>query len=307
MSDTENERAEDAAAAPDGSDTAATPDDSAAVPVPGLFCFSCGYDLRGTGSDENCPECGLPVATSVSASMLPADGLRHGPALRKGLVMLAVSLFMIPAIPWLTIGVMAAGSHTNPLWTLSALVLLEHALWVGGVWHASEFAATRPVTLEGRESATAARAGAVVCGVGVVTTVVLLSVAVSHLGRGSTGLLGMAVAMTVVALIGWGVSLLAGSRAVAVALRALRCGSTATALRVTAIIGTAASTLLGLGTVGVGLVLLGDGAGMNFAVPAGYLLFVSVPCVWLCGLAGGVVCTVAAKKVGRQLMRLAAV
>lgn len=105
--------------------------------VAGLFCFRCGYDLRATGSDEHCPECGLPVATSVSSSMLAAEGVRHGPALRNGLVMLAVSLFMIPVIPWVTLGVEVWGPRRAYAWVFALLVAVEHGLWVLGVWRVS--------------------------------------------------------------------------------------------------------------------------------------------------------------------------
>lgn len=36
-----------------------------------LSCHGCGYDLRAHAAEENCPECGLPVAESVRFAALP--------------------------------------------------------------------------------------------------------------------------------------------------------------------------------------------------------------------------------------------
>lgn len=35
-------------------------------PLRALRCSSCDYDLRATPTDQNCPECGQPVAASVA-------------------------------------------------------------------------------------------------------------------------------------------------------------------------------------------------------------------------------------------------
>ena len=102
------------------------------------------------------------------------------------------------------------------------------------------------------------------------------------------------------------VSLLEGSRAVGLALRALRCGRAATALRITAVIGTVVTIAVGLGTLGMSLLFAqnGGGGGEDLITIAGYLLLLGVPGVWLCGLAGGIVCVVASIKVSERLNQL---
>ena len=303
-------------------DTDASADDSSAVsigdstphstsspdaPVAGLLCFRCGYDLRATNSDDLCPECGLSVATSVSSSMLAAEGVTHGPALRTGLVLLAASLFMIPVIPWVAFGVGMGTSLRGFIAVIAVLMTIEHGLWLVGVWRSCGYAAAQPVEHGGRRSAAVARSGAVVCAMAAMVAGILLVRAGNlHGGRELDTAMSYLTVCTTVMLIARMVSLLAGSRAAGVGLRALRCGGTATALRLTAILGTVVSVVVALGTVGARLMILDRGDWQDFGVFAGYLLIFAVPGVWLCGLAGGVVCTVAATKVDRRLKRLRA-
>jgi hypothetical protein len=48
------------------------------VARPGLACVGCGYDIRGMAPDRDCPECGRPIADSLSQAdggvALDADG-----------------------------------------------------------------------------------------------------------------------------------------------------------------------------------------------------------------------------------------
>ena len=141
-----------------------------ADPVVGLLCFRCGYDLRATDSHDLCPECGLPVATSVSSSMLAADGVAHGPRLRSGLVLLAVSLFMIPLIPVITIALGMQGSESGAATLFGLLVAVEHVLWVLGVWSVCGFAAKQPFIKGGRNASVARAAAAVCAGAAVITS-----------------------------------------------------------------------------------------------------------------------------------------
>ena len=282
-----------------------------AAPVAGLLCFRCGYDLRATDSDDLCPECGLPVATSVSSSMLAAEGVTHGPGLRTGLVLLAVSLYMIPVIPWVALGVGLGTSFRGFATTLAVLVGVEHGLWLPGIWRVCGFAATQPDKRGGRRTAAVARVGAALCAAAAVITVVLGVVAVYDGGGADIeAMIGLMVVTTTVMLIARVVSLLAGARAAGLALRTLRCGGTTTALRLTAILGTVASGFVALGTAGLGLLIPGRGFGTrdtgDLAAASGYLLIVAVPCVWGVGLAGGIVCTVAATKVNNRLRQFRA-
>lgn len=220
---------------------------------------------------------------------------------------MAVSLFMIPAIPLVTMGVGASGSEEAAILCFALMVAAEHVLWLLGVWKVCGLAASMNDARQGRRTATVARAAAVVCAAGAITTVFFLAAVAVDAAIAEDRALMLAEAATLVALAGRVMSLLGGSRAVAMGLRGLRCGATAKTLRAAAIFGVVASVCVGLGTLGVSLLLSGVGSRAGFEWMAAYLLIAGVPSLWLAGLAGGIVCTVAATKVNRRLRLLNAV
>jgi len=70
-----------------------------------MLCMRCGYDLRGTDSRDNCPECGLPVEETMRrmaaiTSRIVAKAHRHA---RTWPVIRWISLLLTPPLLWFNV------------------------------------------------------------------------------------------------------------------------------------------------------------------------------------------------------------
>lgn len=57
-----------------------------------LPCVKCGYNLRTRGVDSLCPECGTPVAVSVSPAGSLFASARHAARFQRGMVLIPLSI-----------------------------------------------------------------------------------------------------------------------------------------------------------------------------------------------------------------------
>ncbi len=275
--------------------------------MPGLFCLRCEYNLFATPTDAHCPECGFPADQSLAASMLPHHGAEHRASLKQGLVLLAVSLYAIPVIPLVITGLVFAGTDLPGLSVLFALMVsAEHVFWAMGVGCVCSFAARPEAAKAQQRQAQRARAAAWLCAGFAVATVLVLAVLSNATIDSGWGPVVVLTAMTLLTLAARAVSLLDGSRSAGRGLKALRCGGAGTMLRGAAIFGVLASGSVGLGSLGVGALGWSTGAPRLLGFLA-WLVALGTPAIWLSGLIGGTICTVAAVQVNRRLRETDAV
>lgn len=99
-------------------------------------CRKCGYNLRGLGSDGLCPECGTPIAVSISGDLLRYCEPAWVQRLARGarLIIAGVAVIILGAIASVVIGAVSGIRGTSPA-ILSALAgFAGNALIVIGSW-----------------------------------------------------------------------------------------------------------------------------------------------------------------------------
>ncbi|MEM1354048.1 MAG: hypothetical protein AAGC44_00485 [Planctomycetota bacterium] len=65
-----------------------------------LFCAGCSYNLRGLSPLGRCPECGVPIADSLDARMLPGASHAWIQRVRMGAILGALACFNTVALPF---------------------------------------------------------------------------------------------------------------------------------------------------------------------------------------------------------------
>jgi len=110
---------------------------SEAAPPP--TCIVCGYDLRASPADGNCPECGAAVERSLHGDWLRYADQHWVRAVHRGLSWtwrgVAAVLISIIAMLIFVIGLVVLGSLSlTPLpgWFEGAFIVIVSILWLGG-------------------------------------------------------------------------------------------------------------------------------------------------------------------------------
>lgn len=237
----------------------------------------------------------------------PVQCVIYGNRLRRGLDLIAVSLFLIPVTPCILMLNAAGGSDDHRMIHLGLLIMLEQGLWLVGVRVSTEYAITQPVT-RGRSQrarwATAADALAAM--------LFLLSLSLAL--RFETMYLEVALYVCLgMALVSRGVALWAATGAVSAVLRSL--GLPRIALSLRALAGLACG-LTAAAVTGLGLVLYAEGGAIDGAIDgpraamlreSGFLLLlVGIPSLGGVAILAGSVCTFGAVRLNRKFGRVAA-
>jgi len=235
-------------------------------------------------------------------ALTPVQAVRYGTRLRRGLDLIAVSLFLIPVTPGVLMLTAAMGSGDDRLVRLGLLVMLEHGLWLVGVRVATEYAVTQPAT---RGAARRARWATSVDACAAMLFVLSLALAtrIEHdLVKGGL-LICLAAAMAA-----RGVALWSGTCAIAAVLRSMGLGRVALGLRALAALACGAAAV---SAAGLTLVLYANGGGVSVDARAGMrewgyvLLIVGLPALWCIALAAGGLCTLAAVRLNHRFGRVA--
>ncbi len=108
---------------------------SAAMPT----CIVCGYDLRGSNPEGNCPECGAAVERSLHGDWLRYADQRWVRAVHRGLswtwrgvaaVLISIIAMLVFVIGLAIIG--AVSSTPIPSWFERVFIAIVSVLWLGG-------------------------------------------------------------------------------------------------------------------------------------------------------------------------------
>ena len=231
------------------------------------------------------------------------QSVRDGLRLHRGLDLMAASLLLIPLIPVVLLLNQVLRGGDKHVVRLGLLVVLQQGLWLVGLWVATECARRHAAT---RGVGWGARAAAVVDTLA--TGLYLTGVALATRGDGRFFDLWLSACLVCV-LLARGVSIWAGSVAVAAVLRALCLPRVARGLEMLAALG-----FVGLAatTTGLAMVFLSADAPRADTNHLGgreggfFVLVVALPVLGAAALAAGVWCAVAALRLNHRFGRVAA-
>lgn len=165
-------------------------------------CRGCGYSLAGLIVSQNCPECALPVASSMRGDNLADAGPAYLASLREGSMLMLIALpfsalltivgfFKASVVLWLATGVV-----NNEMWLLMVINLPAGALIALAHWRLT----TPDVSLAATEPGWSARRVARVATVGRLACQFLLLV-FTTLGMSATFTPNMTAASITLAII----------------------------------------------------------------------------------------------------------
>ncbi|MEM9791089.1 MAG: hypothetical protein AAF842_11885 [Planctomycetota bacterium] len=116
-----------------------------------VFCWQCGYSLRTRTADDDCPECGFPIAKTLAEQRLMFGRANTTAEFVSALRLLAVSLFLtafsFPGTVFL--GVISVSGGEGVFGLLWFVVAIEYALWMAGCLTVARLFHDRPLRVLG--------------------------------------------------------------------------------------------------------------------------------------------------------------